>query len=286
MLRHFPAVDIKVTHKQRDYYIITFAFAAVALCFLIDSVASIELQYALGIAGWASLITILIGECKYVRAQVFVAVSFATIGENFASIYMSGYTYRLENLPWFVPPGHGLVYLTAIVLGRCDLFLKHSRKIAAVVVIVGSTWSILALTSVIGRSDQIGTILFVIYLLSLPYIGYYLVMSYPIISIFLASLWIQSDLKMATLANCSGDGIERQILNTRNSLTASRERKFSRRIAKGFFMTSQIIMIVFPLILLDSTNRSLGRSLSFPIIALGFIGIIASYWILSLKRKS
>jgi len=167
MFRYFPEADVEITHKQRDYYIVVFAFAAVALCFLIDSVASIELQYALGLAGWASLVFILIGECKYVRAQVFVAVTFATIGENFASIYMSGYTYRLENVPWFVPPGHGLVYLTAIVLGRCDLFLNYARKIAIFVVIVGSTWSILAIAGVIGRSDQIGTILFIIYLLYL-----------------------------------------------------------------------------------------------------------------------
>jgi len=167
MLRHFPAVDIDVNHNQRDYYIISFAFAAVALCFLIDSVASLELQYALGIAGWASLIYILSGECKYVRAQVFVAVTFATIGENFASIYMSGYTYRLENLPWFVPAGHGLVYLTAIVLGRCDLFLSYARKIAAFVVLVGGAWAILALNGIIGREDQIGAILFVIYLVFL-----------------------------------------------------------------------------------------------------------------------
>jgi hypothetical protein len=167
MLRHFPAVDIEVVHKQRDYYIIAFAFVAVALCFLIDSVASIELQYALGVAGWISLIIILASECKYVRAQVFVAVTFATIGENFASIYMSGYTYRLENLPWFVPPGHGLVYLTAIVIGRTDLFLKHARAIAAFVVLVGGTWAVLALTAVIGREDEIGTVLFCIYLLFL-----------------------------------------------------------------------------------------------------------------------
>ncbi len=167
MLRHFPAVDIKVDHIQRDYYIILFAFVAVALCFLIDSVASIELQYALGVAGWVSLITILAGECKHVRAQVFVAVTFATIGENFASIYMSGYTYRLENLPWFVPPGHGLVYLTAIVIGRTDLFLKHARAIAIFVVIVGGIWAVLALTAVIGREDEIGTLLFCIYLLFL-----------------------------------------------------------------------------------------------------------------------
>ena len=101
LLRHYPNKNIEVNHDNRDYFIIAFSFIAVALCFLIDSVASIELQHALGIAGWASLLALLYGECKYVRTQVLIAVTFATIGENFASIFMAGYTYRLENVPAF-----------------------------------------------------------------------------------------------------------------------------------------------------------------------------------------
>ncbi|MEE9336565.1 MAG: hypothetical protein V3U87_00665, partial [Methylococcaceae bacterium] len=116
---------------------------------------------------WVSLIYLLLGECKYVRAQVFIAVSFATIGEHFASIFMAGYTYRLENVPAFVPPGHGIVYLTAVVLGRTDIFLKNARKIIVFVVLAGSIWSILTLTGSIGRKDEIGTLLFCIYLLYL-----------------------------------------------------------------------------------------------------------------------
>jgi hypothetical protein len=167
LLKYFPNKDIEIYHTKRDYFIITFAFLAVALCFLIDSVASIELQYALGIAGWLSLLTLLYGECNHVRAQVLIAVSFATIGEHFASVYMAGYTYRLENVPAFVPPGHGIVYLTAVVLGRTSLFLKYARRIAVFVVIVGSVWSLLVLTETIGRKDEIGTLLFCIYLLYL-----------------------------------------------------------------------------------------------------------------------
>jgi hypothetical protein len=167
MLRHFPPVDIEAGFNKRDYIIVAFAFIVVTICFLIDSVASKELQYALGVGGWVSLIYLLLGECKYVRAQVFIAVSFATIGEHFASIFMAGYTYRLENVPAFVPPGHGVVYLTAVVLGRTDFFLKNARKIIIFVVLAGSIWSILTLTEFIGRKDEIGTLLFCIYLLYL-----------------------------------------------------------------------------------------------------------------------
>ncbi len=167
LLKHFPSKNIEINHNNRDYFIVTYAFVAVALCFAIDSVASMELQYALGIAGWISLIALLYGECKYVRAQVLIAVTFATIGENFASIFMAGYTYRLENVPAFVPPGHGIVYLTAVVLGRTSIFLKYARNITVFVVIVGCAWSLLVLTETIGRKDEIGTILFCIYLLYL-----------------------------------------------------------------------------------------------------------------------
>ncbi len=167
MLKHFPAVDVEIIHSKRDYCIIAFAFVVVTLCFLIDSVASHGLQLALGIAGWICLIGLLYGECKYVRAQIFVAVTFATIGEQFASIYMAGYTYRLENVPAFVPPGHGIVYLTAVVLGRSGFFQQYARKIACFVVLAGGLWSILALIGIVGREDQIGALLFCIYLLFL-----------------------------------------------------------------------------------------------------------------------
>ncbi len=166
-LPHFPAENLVVQHRKKDYFIAAFAFVAVTACFLIDSVASQELQFALGLAGWISLFVLLLGECKYVRAQVLVAVAFATVGEHFASIFMEGYTYRLGNVPAFVPPGHGIVYLTAVVLGRSAFFLKNARKIAVFVVMAGGIWSLSALTGIAGRKDEIGAILFCIYLLYL-----------------------------------------------------------------------------------------------------------------------
>lgn len=163
MLRYFPSTDVEITHNKRDYAIIAFAFIMVTLCFSIDSVASLGLQLALGIAGWLCLIALLYGEDQYVRTQIAVAVIFATIGEHFASIYMAGYSYRLENIPAFVPPGHGIVYLTAVATGRCGFFQRYARKITLWVVLIGGLWAILALTSVLGREDQIGALLFSLY---------------------------------------------------------------------------------------------------------------------------
>ncbi len=166
-LPHFPKFDEPGVHRQRDYAMIAFGFIVVVLCFAIDSVAGSGLQNALGVAGWICLLALLKGESVNVRVQVLVAVSFATIGEHFASIFMEGYTYRLNNVPAFVPPGHGIVYLTAVVLGRCGFFMQHNRNIALFVVIVGGAWAALALPGIVGRKDQIGAILFCIYLLYL-----------------------------------------------------------------------------------------------------------------------
>ena len=45
-------------------------------------------------------------------------VPIATLFEVYGSLIWGGYTYRLHNIPLYVPPGHALVYvfgITAIV---------------------------------------------------------------------------------------------------------------------------------------------------------------------------
>jgi len=43
------------------------------------------------------------------RAQVAIVILVATATEYTASGLLGVYTYRLHNIPWFVPPGHGLL---------------------------------------------------------------------------------------------------------------------------------------------------------------------------------
>jgi hypothetical protein len=124
------------------------------------------MQYVLAFFGWLSLIAFLRGECKYVRTQVAVAVMFAVVGEYFASIYMKGYIYRFENVPAYVPAGHGLVYLTAVALGRSGFFQQHARRIASFVVSICGLWVIWGLSGW-GRLDIIGALLFGVFLLYL-----------------------------------------------------------------------------------------------------------------------
>ncbi|OAI04462.1 hypothetical protein [Methylomonas methanica] len=162
-LPHFPAANTVAEHHKRDYQIAAFTFVTTTICLTMDGFAPQFMQYVLAFFGWLFLIAWLRGECKYVRTQVAVAVTFAVIGEYFASVYMKGYIYRFGNVPAYVPAGHGLVYLTAVALGRSGLFQQHARRIAVFVVAVCGTWVAWGLSG-FGRLDIIGAVLFVVFL--------------------------------------------------------------------------------------------------------------------------
>lgn len=167
LFSRFPEHTEEFVENKQDYFAVGIAFTVVVICFVIDSVAGKILQNALGVAGWIVLFLFLLRESNLVRAQVYVAVIFATIGEHFASVYMEGYIYRFSNVPAFVPPGHGIVYLTAVILGRTGLFMRYARKIALAVSGFGVALIVLVFLEIVGRSDEIGTVLLLIYMIFL-----------------------------------------------------------------------------------------------------------------------
>ncbi len=164
MLRHFPQLNVAYPHKKRDYFIAAFTFFCVAVCLISDADAAIEKQNALGVCGWVFLIGLLLGESLEVRVQVAIAVIFATIGEHFASPYMGGYTYRFHNVPAYVPPGHGMVYLTAVALARSGLFQRYAREIAKLVITVCGIWSLWGISGIPDQGDAVGAMLFCVFL--------------------------------------------------------------------------------------------------------------------------
>lgn len=167
MFDHFPKDNIDYPHRKRDYFIAGFTFFCVGFSLVIDGSGSLEMQRILGIIAWIFLFALLYDENNEIRMQVMIAVAFATAGEHFASIYMGGYTYRLENVPLYVPPGHGMVYLTAVALARSGFFLKYCRKIAIFVITICGLWSLWGVSGIPEQGDQVGAILFCVFLLYL-----------------------------------------------------------------------------------------------------------------------
>ena len=75
-------------------------------------------QVVLGAITWAVLAACCIPHDLHTRAQVIGVVLFASVGELTGSIIWGVYRYRLHNLPAFIPPAHGLVYLAGLSLAR------------------------------------------------------------------------------------------------------------------------------------------------------------------------
>jgi hypothetical protein len=136
------------------------ARAAAVLCFLaallaVDQYADARAQLLLGAATWAALIL----ACRPLdaarRAQVAVVVVVATGAEITGSIIWGVYTYRLENLPSFVPPAHGLVYVTGLALAGA--LSRHGRALVAVALALCLGWALAGLT-VLPRLDVGGAL--------------------------------------------------------------------------------------------------------------------------------
>ncbi len=148
--------------RGRDATIIGSVFFFVALALYLDASVSLAMQVTMGYCAWFFLGLMLLGESTAVRMQVVVAIIFATIGEYFASVYLGAYIYRFENVPAYVPPGHGMVYLTAVVIARQTLLTTYRQQITWLVLAIGGVWSLWGLL-LAARGDAAGALLFTLF---------------------------------------------------------------------------------------------------------------------------
>jgi hypothetical protein len=148
-----------VRESRRDLAVFAAVASWIALVLCLDHVASIWPQRGLGLLTWIGLLLLLRGESRQVRAQVAIVVAFATCIEYAASPLLGVYTYRLHNVPAFVPPGHGMVYLAALALGRSTLFTMFRRPVVAGTLLAGGVWATWGLV-LADRNDAFGAIMF------------------------------------------------------------------------------------------------------------------------------
>ena len=127
--------------------------AYLAALLAVDRHLSLHGQWALGALTWAVLLAGMRLFPPERRAQALGVVIFATVGEITGSIVWGVYSYRLGNLPMFVPPAHGIVYLTGVSL---MLALRaHARALVAAAAVGATTWGLLGL-AVLPRRDVAG----------------------------------------------------------------------------------------------------------------------------------
>jgi hypothetical protein len=139
------------------------AFIAVVLA--LDTLVDSRSQLLLGAATWVALFLVCRSLSPELRAQAALVVVVATCAEIMGSIVWGVYTYRLENLPTFVPPGHGLVYLCGVSLAGA--LARYRRELVWVALVACLGWALAGLT-VLSRTDvggALGAALLTIYLL-------------------------------------------------------------------------------------------------------------------------
>jgi hypothetical protein len=129
--------------------------AYLAVLLALDRHATYPEQLALGVLTCAVLVAALTRVPPERRAQALGVVAFATVGEVIGSLIWGVYRYRMHNLPLFVPPAHGLVYLTGLSLALA--FRNHVRALVWLAAATAATWGLLGLL-VLPRRDVAGAL--------------------------------------------------------------------------------------------------------------------------------
>lgn len=129
--------------------------AYLAALLAIDTQVDLRGQLLLGALTWLVLVVAARPLPVERRAQVAVVICAATVAEVTGSILWGVYSYRLGNLPTFVPPAHGLVFMAGLSLSQA--LRARERELVLVAATAAAAWGVLGLT-VLPRTDAAGAL--------------------------------------------------------------------------------------------------------------------------------
>lgn len=129
-------------HDQRQALLFLAVFTAYwPLAGACDALGGgLPVQYAIGTLTWLFLAVALWTAPQELRVAALAMVVVATGCEIIGALVWGVYRYRYDNLPLYVPPGHGLFYLTALRLAVLPLVRRHSRALVRSVAVVSALW--------------------------------------------------------------------------------------------------------------------------------------------------
>src|SRR2546427_11355656 len=127
--------------RARGTVALLVAFALlIAFLLPLDRATTAAQQLALSLVAWGFLVAALALQSTAIRVQVIVLVIVATVLECIGSLVWGAYTYRLENLPLYVPAGHGLFYLSALRAASLPWLHRNARTVVVAVTAGATAW--------------------------------------------------------------------------------------------------------------------------------------------------
>jgi hypothetical protein len=128
------AIDI-----PRPYVLV--AVGTLALGLAVDVRTSIVGQMMLSALVWMVLLALLVRLPAATRYPLMACMTLATVGELVLSLGWGLYTYRLGNIPLFVPPGHMMMFMLGLALAQrlTDAFSFGVMVCAAIYAIAAVT---------------------------------------------------------------------------------------------------------------------------------------------------
>ncbi len=132
----------------------------IGLGLYVDQKIELTGQLVTNVAVWAVMLRFLHRARGSLRVIILGCLVWSTFGEIFASLVWGLYTYRLHNVPPFVPPGHVLMLLLALFLAE-----RFPRSVSALAPAIAIGYAAYALATSQDTFSVLLTPLFVMGLL-------------------------------------------------------------------------------------------------------------------------
>lgn len=139
-----PNKDLKKIIKLFNRKIGLF-FVAVAALYL-DSIHLAKYfeynQIVINIFMFAGFFWMYFRAVKRVRELMVYGVVLGLIGEYFFSVYLGMYTYRLGNVPLYVPLGHAAIYARVYMYSKASVIRKHHKALEQFMYVIISLFAV------------------------------------------------------------------------------------------------------------------------------------------------
>lgn len=149
-----------VIRRVQPYAYQLFLLGLIPLAFFIDiHTHTIGQQNVLGVGAWIILFAWTRLSPPLERRQVWIMVGVATCVEVWSSMVWGIYRYRFDNVPMFVPPGHGMVYLFALRAARTPFVQAHRMVVTRAALVIATCWAVAGMSLepyLLHRLDLLG----------------------------------------------------------------------------------------------------------------------------------